>query len=183
MRATRKVVFLDVDGVLNSLAWRQGVELPPGYGGLIDPLDLAMARRLDPNALDLLVELARTTRAELVLSSTWRIDCGSERLERLFAALGFDIRFAGHTPLPQPLPGSTLVRGRERGEEIAEWLDQHSDVESIVILDDDDDMSNLRPWLIQTAFEVGLTRADIDQAAKLLEQPGPRALGLLAGSS
>jgi hypothetical protein len=175
MVAMRKIIFLDVDGVLNSLAFRGRDDLPPGFGGLVDPALDYYARLIDSAALDLLADLVRTTEAELVLSSAWRMKpIGVNRLERIFAALGHLLGFVGRTPLPKPVGGSTLLAGRPRGSEIAEWLLEHPDVEAIAILDDEPGgMGRMARWLVQTDIATGLMQTHVEKAKTMLAQPGP----------
>lgn len=76
------------------------------------------------------------------------------------------VDFAGITP-----DGSRMHAERRvtRGSEIACWLSDHAaQIESIAILDDDDDMGVLTPWLVRTTFERGLQREHVEQAVELL---------------
>ena len=61
-----------------------------------------------------------------------------------------------------------LTNGMSRGREIQLWLQQHPEVDSFVILDDDADMDNLIDRLVQTEIETGLTEQDADRAIELL---------------
>jgi hypothetical protein len=58
--------------------------------------------------------------------------------------------------------------GVPRGREIQAYLNNAAGVESFVIIDDDDDMEHLKPHLILTPFEIGLTEADADRAIAML---------------
>jgi hypothetical protein len=115
-----KVLFLDIDGVLASVkscialgGWPRGVE----------PKDLPL---FDPVALGLLRSLCETAGVSIVISSTWRLMHGWDRIGR-----GLDLPTMGATPR---LCGI-------RGDEIAAWmLDYPGVIESYAILDDDSDM-------------------------------------------
>ena len=48
----------------------------------------------------------------------------------------------------------------------------------MIILDDDDDMGLLSPWLVRTGFELGLQREHVEQAVALLERDREDALRL-----
>jgi hypothetical protein len=71
-----KVIFLDIDGVLNSEKWALtykygGVSLPEHKGNVERYIKDA---RLDPSAVNLLNELCKETKAKIVISSSWRLD-------------------------------------------------------------------------------------------------------------
>lgn len=160
-----KVVFLDIDGVLNSLAFQRS---RPRVDSLAElTFEQRAARAFDPAAVELLGELLESTGASLVLSSTWRLAYGSPFVEQLLAASGLPVRFVGATPASPPC----------RGTEIAMWLHEHADaVESVAILDDDDDTQALTPWLVLTTFELGLQREHVELAAALLGRGRQQAL-------
>jgi hypothetical protein len=56
----------------------------------------------------------------------------------------------------------------ERGDEIKEWLSRNSDVTHYVILDDDNDMSDIKDHLIQTTFYKGLLPEHAATAIEML---------------
>lgn len=146
-----KVVFLDIDGVLNCSTSTKRYK-----GGPF----------VDDDKLALLAELVNKTGAKLVLSSTWRF--GLLYPNSVFAndiiALQKELRRFGlklfsHTPkLPE----------KQRGDEIQLWLDSYSGVESFVILDDDSDMVDLKKYLVKTTWEYGLQRDHIEKATNIL---------------
>jgi hypothetical protein len=126
-----KVLFLDVDGVLNN---RSSLRV-------YQPRVLF---ELDGRLVDRLKEILEKSDCELVLSSAWRlIDGGREFLESSIGKkfLGETERFNGC-----------------RGEEIQHWLKSHPEVTTYAIVDDDGDMleSQLRNFF-QTDPEYGLT--------------------------
>lgn len=144
-----RVVFLDLDGVLNN----HGYLLAHSKDGW-DP------NGLDPKNIKQLNELLNWTGAKVVISSTWRLFHTLPHIETLLTAEGFEGEVIGKTP---------DLRGRPRGEEIQAWLETTDvDVERFVILDDDSDMGALMPHLVRTSFSVGLTAAEVDAAAKVL---------------
>ena len=168
-----KVIFLDIDGVMNSQdraiylhdLYKQGLCSQDEYDDWDMPYDDTL------NALDYIV---KNTGALIVLSSTWR---GSpERIQKLnscFKPYGFqiydktchgvyieDIKRMGFNP-DNVYDYSEMYNGHpckpytdDRGAEIAYWLDQHPEVESFVILDDD--IADIKPYYtkehIQTDF-------------------------------
>ncbi len=154
-----KVVFLDFDGVLNSVAWIKG-----GRRGEREMPD----KVLDPAAVLRVNTLCERTGAVVVISSTWRLfkeDCVA-----LLCRRGFTGTVVGKTPDHSWQPGdaSNLWASRSRGSEIQAWLDAHPGVEAFVILDDDADMAHLMDKLVQTDFERGLTDAHVERAVAML---------------
>jgi hypothetical protein len=152
----RKLIFLDIDGVLNShesfneYHTRTG---KPSNGSQFSPGAVA-----NLNAL-----LAAVPDAEVVISSSWRILHPLEELRALFASNGVTDRIIGVTPNLNTI----------RGVEIARWLYDNRlwlgvDVHIAIIDDDDADMGSLVPYLVQTKFAKGMQTEHISQAVELL---------------
>jgi hypothetical protein len=134
-----KVIFLDIDGVLNCTKTRNPRKLP--Y--VVDPRLLRRFKRL----LD-------RTGAKVVLSSTWRYDPAG-----LFSARRAGIPFIGTTPdLPK----------RPRRDEILAWLADHPRVKRYAIIDDEDDELDELP-LFQPSAATGLTAKIVNGVARYLE--------------
>lgn len=159
--SVRPVIFLDVDGVLNSIDYAERCNAEGRRWGGHHFIDPAAVARLDA--------LVRATGARVVVSSSWRIGTRTWKLQRLLAEKGFTGRLDGRTPILRPWRGG---RGRtriERGDEIACWMSQHGiEAERVVILDDDSDMAHLAPRLVRTAHGLGLTDGDVALALALL---------------
>lgn len=152
----RRIVFLDVDGVLNSHAWWARKAFEPAHP------------QLDPEAVARLDRLCRETGAAVVVSSTWR-SAGATHMREVLGAVGFKGRVIGCTPQMARMGTNGVYLGVERGHEIAQWLSTFPrPVERFVILDDEDDMADLRGFLVQTDYAVGLTDADCERAAAML---------------
>lgn len=155
-----KIVFLDFDGVLNSHAYQRGL-LERGE-------KVRSIMGIDPVAVRRLNRLLKATGALVVVSSTWRLHRTRIQLCDVLSAEGFEGQVRGMTP--------ALVQGGSascRGEEIQAWLEEASevyveDVDSFVILDDDDDMGHLASRLVKTTFAEGLRDEDVDLAIGML---------------
>lgn len=133
-----KVLFLDVDGVLNNECYFMYLA-ERGYGVPMEALD--------PDCLDRLKRIVDRTDCRIVLSSTWRI--WPESIAYLTEALfTFDIDIHSVTPVYTNLP---------RRAEIRSWLVDHDDVECYAILDDDSDADTGDGSFFQTKWKTGLT--------------------------
>jgi DNA-binding CsgD family transcriptional regulator len=149
-----KVVFLDFDGVLNSVEFMQR---DPG------PFD-----RLDPVAVARLDTLVRRSGARVVVSSTWRLQHSVQDLHRRLAELGFTGEVAGVTPELR----AAVVRNADPCEvrcmEIQAWLAASAEpVRRFVVLDDTA-LDDLAPYLVRTDFLTGLGDEHVEQALALL---------------
>ncbi len=160
-----KLVFLDFDGVLNSRAYMIQRSEQGCKAGVLG---------IDPAAVTHLNRLVRAASAEVVVSSTWRHNRDREQLQGVLNEAGFVGSVRGRTPRwLHKTPGGIYAAGT-RGDEIQAWLDAAPDygvdVESFVIIDDDSDMAHLASRLVKTAFETGLTDADVDRALGVLTE-------------
>lgn len=137
----RRIIFLDMDGVMNGfLRW------PVNAGRLW----------IDPDAVSRLNRIVAETRADVVISSTWR---RYRNVESLLVTAGFIGNVIGITPYIPKAP---------RGDEIAAWL-HTAPIDQFVILDDDSDMGSLSSLLVRTEFAVGLEDHHVDEAIRLLQ--------------
>lgn len=112
---------------------------------------------LDDHALRLLRVIVESTGARIVVSSTWR------KLQSTLEALRFQL--AGHS---MEIYDVTPAIGGIRGDDITAYLRLHPEVSSYAILDDDSDMGVHMDHLVQTSFDSGLTRREVDQCISLL---------------
>jgi Swiss Army Knife RNA repair-like protein len=133
-----KVIFLDIDGVLNC----NSTPNPRKFPFMVDPVLLKRLQRL--------MEL---TDAAVVLSSSWRFDPAG-----IFSAKHYRIPFIDTIP---DLPD------QPRCEEILAWLRIHPKVERYIVLDDEDDELDPLP-LFQPSKSTGLTNEIVEAAADYL---------------
>lgn len=167
----RRVVFLDVDGVLATV--RSNVHH-----------DNHLADKLDPVAVRLVNKLCDSTGARLVMSSTWRFEAFTVSgvkpelaWEPLFTA-GLWRQHVWNSE--ECLEGSLTPNNRRfshvnnlRGLEIKEWLETHApdvELEDVVILDDENDFLDEQQsrWVPGCTWENGLLLEHAEEAAKLL---------------
>ena len=137
-----KVVFLDIDGVLN------------------DAFNIQRLMKDEPSLdhLECLKAIIDLTGAEIVLTSTWRLFALSRKIiKNSLAKVG--LTFTDRT--------KELLKGRTA--EINEWLSRHQEVESFVILDDDWTLLEDFPEnTVKTSFFKGLLPEHIEKAVKIL---------------
>lgn len=111
----RRVVFLDVDGVLNTTTFLRDTELPPDD-------------RIIHDRVGILNRILRETGAVCVLSSDWRLSFSAEEMERhLRDGFGFEGTIISSTP----------INDRSRFSQISDWFDECSETfDDFVIIDD-----------------------------------------------
>lgn len=119
----KPVVFLDIDGVLNSANFFSQDNIYPR----INPRS-----QLDPRAISYLNEIADWN---FVLSSTWRKFYEREEMNKMLQDMGFRGTIIDYTP-------SFDWKGSLRGNEIRVWLNDNEMRNSnhYIIFDDDSDM-------------------------------------------
>lgn len=149
-----RCLFLDFDGVLNNRKF------------LLESEEEDPDRELDPKAMRLVNDLISRSGAEVVVSSSWRMGKAIPTLQRILDNAGFNGRVLDATPEIDVLPDGTRAI---RGNEIQHWLTTTDhEVESFVILDDDSDMGDLMPYLVQTSFDTGITQDHVERALGIL---------------
>lgn len=142
-----KVVFLDIDGCINSNKWYHSDEY---YLNLYKDPDL------DPHIIDKLNQFTNKTSVKLVISSSWKID--DYCLERLDRA-GLE-NIIGITP---NLIFSVPIENYCRGMEIKAYLDGHPEVEKYLILDDQNDFFLYQlPNFLLIDYQFGITEENIE---------------------
>lgn len=152
-----KVIFLDIDGVLNSQDWYKRRTRYPAPR----TMDQYHEMEFDPEAVKLLKRIIEETGAKIVLSSSWRISPDNIEAIKKFAG----IEIMDITPRMRR-PEGTSVEYCERGKEIQEWIEERlksADVECemidrYVIIDDDTDMlPEQQEHFFHTSNNFGLT--------------------------
>lgn len=143
-----KIIFLDIDGVLNCATTTQR------HHGLFG---------MDPGMIELLGDIVEKTGADIVLTSTWRLVSDWRETIKL---CGLALTVIDRTP-HMPAPPGKGIEYCERGKEIAAWLKDNQPIEKYVILDDDSDML---PWQrhFKTYWKTGLTREVADKVINYL---------------
>jgi hypothetical protein len=141
-----KVIFLDVDGVLNSTVTRQ----EEGW--------CTINRRM----LNRVKEIVVTTGCKIVISSTWRLIPGcKEDLENNLAVVGIFDQVIGETP--------NFDHPKVRHDEIRDWLNRNTQVQRFAIIDDTDEAGiGFEDEFFQTNDDDGLTAEIAKEIVKYL---------------
>lgn len=153
-----KVIFLDIDGVLNDHWWD----------------DNAQSTTIKDYCIKNLNRIIRKTDAKIVLSSAWRYMI----LNGAITFKGFEYLLRTHGLLSSAQIIGTTISDEEtigydqqdksqfvRPEQIKDFLSKHPEIENYVILDD---MSLGLENHIKTDGQVGLTEEKADLAIKIL---------------
>lgn len=150
-----KVIFLDIDGVLNDNASNARCQ---GYIGI------------DDRKVRLLSEITYNTKACIVLISTWKIHWQNFDKDDQHEMGNYLDRKLKRQRLQ--ILTKTCNCGSRRGAEIIEFVNNHS-VDAWIVLDDEifDDYEEcgILPHLVKTSFyDGGLKQEHVEPAIKLL---------------
>lgn len=159
-----KVLFLDIDGVLNSEQFIRH-RLLKG-----DPYQ---HKDMDPYAVSNLQFIAHHVKdLKIIISSTWRVLHPLEEIKEMMTKSGFDSSelIIGCTPDGRRGP---------RGAEIDQWLKENPGTESFVIIDDDSDMEPHLERLIKTSSLDGLLLSQAKRAVMMLTGMTPKQVHFL----
>lgn len=162
-----KVIFLDIDGVLNVIG--QGHDK---YGQIFHN-----------HFVENLARVIKATDAKIVISSTWR-HSGLDEMLSMWKDRNLPGEVIGITPTAQVLVYLGLFDNVDeivRGNEIQFWLDKTQVVTQYVILDDDEDMLESQlPFFVRTSGNehhtdyidvgYGLTIECADKAIEILNK-------------
>lgn len=110
-----KIIFLDIDGVLNSDEYFEKIKELNIHG---------IESEIDTNKIKLLKRAIDETKAKVVLISSWRYTRRAKELKEMLACYEIYV-------------DSTPFINHKRGLEIKKWLLDHPNVEDYVILDDE----------------------------------------------
>ena len=171
----KKVIFLDVDGVLNS------------------DRTLYEDISLEDDLILNLKEIVNKTKAKIILSSSWRLS--TEAIATLMDKLDkFGLVISGMTCDGVDLDwlekyefGATkkyldtkfdynenkqIKITHDRGAEIFKWLCYHDDCAYVIL---DDEIEDIKPYfsesvIVKTSYKKGLTKEDVKKAIQILNK-------------
>ena len=145
-----KILFLDIDGVLNSKIYYKYLYKPEeGHS------------RFDPYCVVLIKRLIEEFSLQIVITSTWRngiVDRLMRELEE--SNLTQYLHQDWHTPILRPV---------NRGKEIQLWLDCHPETEDYIIIDDNENLLEYQlNKFVKTDNYAGMAQLQYHQARNLL---------------
>ena len=152
-----RIIFLDVDGVLNYTLW---------YFDDRNPGNLHGEEDVDPACVERINFISDKMGAKVVVSSDWRIATNwQNRLERAGVKNIID-----KTPITLwGAYGKTYHF--TRGEEIQMWLESHLAVKNYVIIDDREDMmDDQMDHFVKVNPYRGFTDEDMEKAMIILNK-------------
>ncbi len=167
------IVFLDIDGVLNSPDWFGHWPPKDEVTDGIDVSDLALVADtyLDPVAVQRLNRLAG--KAEIVIASSWRYGFTVDQIRWMFERRGFRGTVAGAIPQLRERPG----------REIRAWLEQNEDPENprpfCVVDDYCRDLDEVEGHTVETTDRSQALRSRV---TGLLDEHIEQILTMLAGN-
>lgn len=167
------VIFLDFDGVINTLQidtkpfgvnCRSQIERDGFYYLMCNESDGIVSNR---QAVMWLNKLCKDIDAKIVVSSTWRMGKkGLDTLRNILYNSGLieDIEIIGATPVVyDPL--------YHRGKEIDEYLKEHKEIKNYIILDDDADMLPEQMFLlVKCDTYAGFTEREYIKALDIVDK-------------
>lgn len=138
-----KIIFLDIDGVMNNDLWHNSKDFRNLF---LDDEDNRPYIYYDPRCVSLLNEITSETGAGIVMSSTHRKYYDSlDDIKKVFKQVGIKGELIDITPT---IVYKNLGESVPRGVEIKNWIEKNEELLGVkyymykdyVILDDDSDM-------------------------------------------
>lgn len=157
---SKKLLFLDIDGVLNSWHYFKNNKTLIDSSESEKDFKKNKWTHLDPDAIKRVNRLVNLSGVEVIISSTWRLLFSVEEINKMLAFRGATFQATNRTP-------EGYYRGMSsrpcRGDEIKEFIDNFPEpVDAFVILDDDNDMDGVSSQLVQTSMNNGIQDYHID---------------------
>lgn len=135
----QKILFLDIDGVLNSEVYYKSSFKSDNSSS-----------RFDPKSVELIKKLVEEFSLQIVISSTWRYGATDRLMHELKNSklIGY-LYHEWFTPVIHPA---------HRGTEIKLWLELHPEVSDYIIIDDDENiLEEQMKRFVKTDLHKGMT--------------------------
>ena len=153
---TKPILFLDIDGVVNTLMIynepmeecdRGKISRDGYYFVLCYPSDKKVSNK---QAVLWLSKTCEYIGCDIVISSSWRMGHTTEEIADCLynSGLSRNIKVIGQTPV-------IWDAGSQRGDEIQKWIDDNKFRGRFFIVDDDTDMAHLKNKLIKCDVNTG----------------------------
>lgn len=168
-----KILFLDVDGVLNSDEYFRSQDYQNARNRNEDRF-LCSINKQNVQVLNRIIE---QTSAKIVVSSTWRYHKTPEQMQDILRSRGFIGDVIGRTPM-FPIESDHSISSElginmsalyDRGLEIRQWLIENQDiVDRFAIVDDSWEMLTVKEFFVKTSYRHGLRDEDAEKIIALL---------------
>lgn len=157
-----KVLFLDIDGVLNSNSRNE-----------MHQMEISDKVLIDEKKVNLLLQIINSTNAKMVLHSGWKYwfdnhmkPLKHEAVELITIFNKYGLKIYDKTP---DLATDDIKRSKKfslvKASEILSWLEEHKDVTSYVVLDDLDLHNDIISHnQVKTDSKMGLSEENVIQA-------------------
>ncbi|MCO7186091.1 HAD domain-containing protein [Tenacibaculum sp. XPcli2-G] len=144
------ILFLDIDGVLNSRQWHSSENCKI--------LEITVKRFFDPACVEYLNKIVNETETKVVISSSWRILRSLQNLQDLFKSIGFTGKIFGKT---EDLSIFEPDTPNLRGVEIQNWIKDNqkhfkTPIKYVIIDDENEFFSHQEQFFFQTNPDIGL---------------------------
>lgn len=157
----RPLLFLDVDGVLNSTRW---VEANPAPRALLPPLLAEHAfeeKRLDPACVELVRKVVEQAGADIIFMSSWRHRMHYVEFAKLLNLHGW---------ANAPVLGATPALIGPRGLKVEAWRERNKPRHpKYVCLDDGYDFLAHQP-LVRTNPDYGMQHSDVVDCLRIFNR-------------
>ena len=162
-----RVIFLDIDGVLNSNFWNDNHQKEISDGTLVDA-----------DKIKLLSKLIQRTKAKIILHSGWKYWFGGDlKPLRKEAKTLIDLLEKEGLVIEGMTPDFSTEEIRRtkrfslvKADEILAWLAEHKEIDKWIVIDDLYlHNAEIEKHQIKTDSSIGLTIEDIQEAEKLLK--------------
>lgn len=148
-----KIIFLDIDGVLNT------DQIIRDYSKRHNKYDVVSSELISK-----LNKIVEKTKAKVVISSSWRNVFSKKKIVNKYLIPN---GFKGEV-----IDTTRLTRSSDfgfRGQEIQEWLNEHPNVTSFVVLDDISfGLDNIKENFVETDCALGIQNSDVEKAINIL---------------
>jgi len=164
-----KIVFLDIDGVLNSFETPASLNVP--HSAWCPEVMNAFGIELDVHTdkVERVNKITEATGAKIVISSSWRVGYLAEWSDVIIHLHNMGLKgfIIGRTPHDKNDPEMNT-----RGREIEAWFAKYPDetIENFVILDDNNKMDPLMDNLVKTDHKEGLQDEHVEKAIEILSK-------------
>ena len=164
-----KVIFLDIDGVLNSTDYMHEL-----IDNNVHEYENDIYQFIDENAVNIIVNLCKEYNLKLVITSSWRHFNLESTLEyfkeienkKIWSLIPYII---GVTPRAWIEKEDGHLDFLDRGYEIEKYLNENKEIDEYVILDDDTDMlESQKEHFIHIDGKHGLNDCYINEIKKIL---------------